>query len=88
MVVTKTHAHTEISRDTKSNIKPITIIESLSTVLSWVYLSNIHKCTKFDGKKMQHTIGRLLGINNNYEFLLPEDVCCSLQTCFSVLMKT
>ena len=40
----------------------------------------VHQCTKYGGKQTQHR--EVIGINNNYKFLLSEAVCCCcLQTC-------
>ena len=38
----------------------------------------LHQCTEFGCKRTQ--IREVIGINNNYRFLLPEAVCCCLQT--------
>ena len=39
----------------------------------------VHQCTKYGGKQTQHR--EVIGINNNYKFLLAEAVCCCLQIC-------
>ena len=41
--------------------------------------------TKYDGKQTQHR--KVTHINNNYKFLLPEAVCCRLQTCNVYITK-
>ena len=46
----------------------------------------VHQRTKYGGKQTQYR--EVIGINNNYNFLLPEAVCCCLQTCKFCLMKT
>ena len=46
----------------------------------------IHQCTKFGDKRTQHR--EVTSINNNYKFLLPEAVCCCLQTCNVYIIKS
>ena len=46
----------------------------------------VHHCTKFGRKRTQHR--SVIGINNNYKFLLPDAVCFCLQIVISVMMKT
>ena len=45
----------------------------------------VHQCTKFGCKRTQHR--QVTHINNDYKFLLPEAVCCCLQTCNVYIKK-
>ena len=45
----------------------------------------VHQCTWFGGNQTHHR--EVIGINNNYKFLLPEAVCFCLQNCNVYIMK-
>ena len=46
----------------------------------------VHQYTKYGGKQTQHR--EVIGINNNYKYLLPEAVVVVYKLVNSVLMKT
>ena len=65
--------------DIKSSIKG-TCVYCLRLSVVIHTLTKVHKCTKFHKQ--------VIGTNIIYKFIMPEVVCCCLQTCNFVLMNS